>query len=65
MQADDIRLEAVSVDRRAVYCSITIAAKKVVEPVTYIVGPKDGSYLIVLGGNGLRLFPQEITMKPL
>jgi|PersoiStandDraft_1058852.scaffolds.fasta_scaffold66662_2 hypothetical protein len=65
MQADDIHLDAVFVDQHAVYCSMTIAAKNVVEAVRFIIGPKDDSYLIVFGGNkGSRLFPKEVTMKP-
>jgi hypothetical protein len=33
--------------------------------VRFVIGPKDDTYLIVLGGNkGSRLFPKEITMRP-
>ena len=65
MQADDIHLDGVYVNEHAVYCSMTIAANKVVDNVRYIIGPKDNSYRIVLGGNkGSRLFPQEILLTP-
>lgn len=66
MQADDIHLDGVYLNEHVVYCSMTIAANKVVEPVRYIIGPKDNSYLVVLGGNkGSKLFPTEILLKPL
>jgi hypothetical protein len=56
-------MDAVFVDHHAVYCSMTIVAKKIVEAVRFVIGPKDDSDLIVLGGNkGSRLFPKEITM---
>jgi hypothetical protein len=65
MRADDIHLDGVYVNEHAVYCSMTIAANKVVDNVRYIIGPKDNSYRIVLGGNkGSRLFPQEILLTP-
>jgi hypothetical protein len=65
MQADDIHLDGVYVNEHAVHCSMTIAANKVVDNVRYIIGPKDNSYLIVLGGNkGSRLFPKEILLTP-
>ena len=58
-------MDAVFVDHHAVYCSMTIAAKKIVEAVRFVIDPKDDSDLIVLGGNkGSRLFPKEITMRP-
>ncbi len=61
MRADDIHLDGVYVNEHVVYCSMTITANKVVEPVRYIIGPKD----IVLGGNkSSKLFPKEILLKP-
>jgi hypothetical protein len=65
MRADDIHLDGVYVNEHAVYCSMTIAANKVVDNVRYIIGPKDNSYLILLGGNkGSRLFPHQILLTP-
>ena len=65
MQADDIRLEAVHATQRAVLCSMTVAAKGLVETVTYVIRAEGDSFIIVLSGNkGSRLFPDAITMRP-
>jgi hypothetical protein len=65
MQADDIRLEAVNTKQGAVLCSMTVAAKGVVETVTYVIRSEGDSFFIVLSGNkGSKLFPNEITMRP-
>ena len=65
MQADDIRLEAVNAKDNAVLCSMTVAAKGVVETVTYVIAPEDKSFMIVLSGSkGSKLFPHDITMRP-
>ena len=65
MQADDIRLEAVNAMQPAVLCSMTVAAKGVVETVTYAIRAEGNSFIIVLSGNkGSELFPSPITMKP-
>jgi hypothetical protein len=37
MQADDIRLEAVNSKQAAVLCSMTVAAKGLIETVTYVI----------------------------
>jgi NADH:ubiquinone oxidoreductase subunit K len=66
MQADDIHLDGVYVNERVVYCSMTMAANRVTDTVRYIIGSKDNSYLILLGGNkGSKLFPKEISLEPL
>ena len=65
MQADDIHLEAVSTAKGFVVCSMTVQAKGVSEPVSYVIGPNDGSYLIVFGGdNGSKLFPESLRLSP-
>jgi len=65
MQADDIRLEAVNANNGAVLCSITVAAKDLIETVTYVIRAEGDSFIIVLSGNkGSKLFPNEITMRP-
>jgi hypothetical protein len=65
MQADDIRLEAVNAYQGAVLCSMTVAAKGLVETVTYVIRAERDSFFIVLSGSrGSKLFPNEITMRP-
>lgn len=65
MQTDDIRLEEVMVDKRVMFCSMTISAKGITEVEQYVIGPTDDSYLIVFGGSkSSRLFPKEIPMRP-
>jgi hypothetical protein len=65
MQADDIRLEAVNAKQSAVLCSMTVAAKGLIETVTYVIRAEGESFFIVLSGNkGSKLFPNEITMRP-
>jgi hypothetical protein len=78
-QPDDVRLEAVSIlseDRAAIFCSVTIVAKKIKERILYSVGPTGnfGSYgdtwVLKFGGNlgsgggGHKLFPDIIVVAP-
>jgi hypothetical protein len=65
MDSDDIRLEAVNANQNAVLCSMTVAAKRLTETVTYVIRSEGTSFVIVLSGNkGSKLFPHEITMRP-
>jgi hypothetical protein len=65
MNSDDIRLEAVNANQNAVLCSMTVAAKRLTETVTYVIKIEGTSFMIVLSGNkGSKLFPHEITMRP-
>jgi hypothetical protein len=65
MQADNVRLEAVNANKAAVLCSMTVAAKGLVETVTYVIRAEGDSFIIVLSGNkGSKLLPTEITMRP-
>jgi hypothetical protein len=78
-QPDDVRLEAVSIlseERAAIFCSVTIAAKKIKERILYSIGPTGnfGSYgdtwVLKFGGNlgsgggGHKLFPDIIVVAP-
>jgi hypothetical protein len=66
MQADDIHLEAVFTTKGSVVCSMTVQAKGVSESVSYVIGPNDGSYLIVFGGDkGSKLFPESLRLRPI
>lgn len=65
MREDDMHLDAVFTEERLVYCSMTIKARGIADNVRYIIGHRDASYVIILGGNaGSRLFPKEVTITP-
>ena len=78
-QPDDVRLEAVSIlseERAAIFCSVTIEAKKIKERILYSIGPT-GNFGLVwrhmdaqirrksgFGGGGHKLFPDIIVVAP-
>ena len=50
MRAGDVHLEAVWIDRPAVICSTTVAAKGIRERIVYTVALEGSSYVIKFGG---------------
>jgi len=67
MHASDVHLEAVWIDRPAVICSTTVAAKGVRERIVYTVALEGSSYVIKFGGapGGSKLFPYQLEVRPI
>jgi hypothetical protein len=66
MHAGDVHLEAVWIDRPAVICSTTVAAKGIRERIVYSIAVEGSSYVIKFGGEaeGSRLFPYQLEVRP-
>jgi hypothetical protein len=67
MHASDVYLEAVWIDRPAVICSTTVAAKGIRERIVYTVALEGSSYVIKFGGEpgGSKLFPYQLEVRPI
>ena len=67
MRAGDVRLEAVWIDRPAVICSTTVAAKGIRQRIVYTVTLEGSSYIIKFGGEpgGSKLFPYQLEVRPI
>jgi hypothetical protein len=67
MRASDIYFEAVWIDRPAVICSTTVAAKGIRERIVYTVALEGASYVIKFGGEpgGSKLFPHQLEVRPI
>ena len=67
MRAGDVRLEAVWIDRPAVICSTTVAAKGIRQRIVYTVTLEGSSYVIKFGGEpgGSKLFPYQLEVRPI
>ena len=67
MHASDVYLEAVWIDRPAVICSTTVAAKGIRERIVYSVALEGSSYVIKFGGEpgGSKLFPYQLEVRPI
>ena len=66
MHAGDVHLEALWIDRPAVICSTTVAAKGIRERIVYTVALEGSSYVIKFGGEprGSKLFPYQLEVRP-
>ena len=67
MHAGDVHLEAVWIDRPAVICSTTVAAKGSRERIVYTLALEGSSYVIKFGGEseGSKLFPYQLEVRPI
>ena len=67
MHASDVYLEAVWIDRPAVICSTTVAAKGIRERIVYTIALEGSSYVIKFGGEpgGSKLFPYQLEVRPI
>jgi hypothetical protein len=67
MHAGDVHLEAAWIDRPAVICSTTVAAKRIRERIVYTVALEGSSYIIKFGGEpaGSKLFPYQLEVRPI
>jgi hypothetical protein len=67
MHAGDVHLEAVWIDRPAVTCSTTVAAKGIRERIAYTVSLEGSSYVVKFGGEpgGSKLFPYQLEVRPI
>jgi hypothetical protein len=67
MRPSDIYLEAVWIDRPAIICSTTVAAKGIRERIVYTVVLEGASYVIKFGGEpgGSKLFPYQLEVRPI
>ena len=67
MHAGEVHLEAVWIDRPAVICSTTVAAKGTRERIVYTVALEGSSYVIKFGGEpgGSKLFPYQLEVRPI
>jgi len=67
MHAGRCTLRSLWIDRPAVICSTTVAAKGIRERIVYTVALEGSSYVIKFGGEpgGSKLFPYQLEVRPI